>query len=87
MVTREGLEPPTFWFVAKRSNPTELPGRVVVDKEYITTGVFLCQTFFEIFLVFFGNRQTLEMSTAANENGGHNFIMYIGLSVISGIFR
>ena len=54
MVTREGLEPPTFWFVAKRSNPTELPGRVVVDKEYIITAVIHCQMFFENFLYFFG---------------------------------
>ena len=26
MVTWEGLEPPTLWFVAKYSNPAELPG-------------------------------------------------------------
>ena len=52
MVTREGLEPPTFWFVAKRSNPTELPGRVVVDKEYIITAVIHCQMFFENFFYF-----------------------------------
>ena len=29
MVSWEGLEPPTLWFVVKYSDPTELPGHVI----------------------------------------------------------
>ena len=31
MVTLEGIEPPTFWFVAKHSNPAELQGHVTMN--------------------------------------------------------
>ena len=31
VVTWEGLEPPTLWFVAKYSDPTELPGQVAAQ--------------------------------------------------------
>ena len=33
MVTQEGLEPPTLWFVVKYSNPAELLSHVI-DKKY-----------------------------------------------------
>ena len=86
MVTREGLEPPTFWFVAKRSNPTELPGRVVVDKEYIITAVIHCQMFFEKIFYFFGIVGLAGRDRRILGKGRRFLIKYIGLSVISGIF-
>ena len=40
MARLEGLEPPTFWFVAKHSNPTELQAQSL--GYYITKKLF-CQ--------------------------------------------
>ena len=31
MARLEGLEPPTFWFVAKYSNPTELQAHIFME--------------------------------------------------------
>ena len=43
MVTQEGFEPPTFWFVAKHSDPAELLGHLRGGQGWIRTIVAVTQ--------------------------------------------